>query len=42
MTSSMGTPLSIRILRANGVNTAVAIFDNEGRSLGPADGPVSD
>lgn len=35
LTSSLGTPLSIRILRANGVNTAVAIFDNEGRSLVP-------
>ena len=35
MTSSFGTPLSIRILRANGVNTAVAIFDSQGRSLVP-------
>jgi hypothetical protein len=35
MTSSMGMPLSIRILRANGVNTAVAIFDDQGRSLVP-------
>ncbi|MEK6283507.1 MAG: hypothetical protein AABN95_24395 [Acidobacteriota bacterium] len=35
MTSSHGTPLSIRVLRANGVNTAVAIFDGEGRSLVP-------
>jgi hypothetical protein len=35
LTSSLGTPLSIRILRANGVNTAVAIFDGEGRSLVP-------
>ena len=33
--SSLGTPLTIRILRANGVNTAVAIFDNQGRSLVP-------
>lgn len=33
--SSLGTPLSIRILRANGVNTAVAIFDSQGRSLVP-------
>ena len=33
--SSLGTPLSIRILRANGVNTAVAIFDTQGRSLVP-------
>lgn len=35
MTSSLGLPLSIRILRANGVNTAVAIFDSQGRSLVP-------
>ncbi len=35
MTSSLGRPLSIRILRANGVNTAVAIFDIEGNSLVP-------
>ena len=35
MTSSLGTPLSIRVLRANGVNTAVAIFDSQGRSLVP-------
>jgi hypothetical protein len=35
MTSSLGVPLSIRILRANGVNTAVAIFDSQGRSLVP-------
>jgi len=33
--SSLGTMLSIRILRANGVNTAVAIFDSQGRSLVP-------
>ena len=35
MTSSQGTPLSVRVLRANGVNTAVAIFDEQGRSLVP-------
>jgi hypothetical protein len=35
MTSSLGTPLSVRILRANGVNTAVAIFDSQGRSFVP-------
>jgi len=35
VTSSLGTPMSIRILRANGVNTAVAIFDGQGRSLVP-------
>jgi hypothetical protein len=33
--SSLGTMLSIRILRANGVNTAVAIFDSQGHSLVP-------
>ena len=33
--SSLGSMLSIRILRANGVNTAVAIFDTQGRSLVP-------
>ena len=33
--SSLGTPLTVRILRANGVNTAVAVFDNQGRSLVP-------
>ena len=33
--SSLGTLLSIRILRANGVNTAVAIFNSQGRSLVP-------
>jgi len=35
MTSSLGMPVSVRILRANGVNTAVAIFDMQGRSLAP-------
>jgi hypothetical protein len=34
-TSSLGTPLSIRVLRANGVNTAVTIFDDAGRYLVP-------
>ncbi|MEP6819127.1 MAG: hypothetical protein ABJA18_06305 [bacterium] len=33
--SSLGTTLSVRVLRANGVNTAVAIFDSQGRSLVP-------
>ncbi len=33
--SSLGTTLSVRVLRANGVNTAVAIFDNQGRSFVP-------
>lgn len=35
LTSSLGLPLSVRILRANGVNTAVAIFDSQGNSLVP-------
>ena len=35
MPSSMGVPLNIRIIRANGVNTAVAIFDPQGMSLVP-------
>jgi hypothetical protein len=35
VTSSLGTPLSLRILRANGVNTAVTVFDNSGRSFAP-------
>ncbi len=34
-TSSLGTLLNIRVLRANGVNTAVTIFDDSGRSLVP-------
>lgn len=33
--SSLGTQLNVRIVRANGVNTAVTIFDNQGRSLVP-------
>src|SRR5262245_2551095 len=33
--SSLGTPLNIRVLRANGVNTAVSIFDPTGRALVP-------
>jgi hypothetical protein len=35
MTSSFGTPLTIRVIRANGVNTAVTVFDPDGRSLIP-------
>lgn len=35
MTSSLGVLLTVRIVRANGVNTAVAIFDAQGRSLVP-------
>ncbi|HET6647644.1 MAG TPA: hypothetical protein VFH01_09990 [Pyrinomonadaceae bacterium] len=34
-TSSLGVPLNVRVLRANGVNTAVTVFDNQGRSLTP-------
>jgi hypothetical protein len=33
--SSLGIQLSIRVLRANGVNTAVAIFDSQGQTLVP-------
>ncbi|HEV7680689.1 MAG TPA: hypothetical protein VGO68_01085, partial [Pyrinomonadaceae bacterium] len=33
--SSLGTTVNIRVIRANGVNTAVAAFDAEGRSLVP-------
>jgi hypothetical protein len=33
--SSLGTTVNVRVLRANGVNTAVAIFDGQGRSLVP-------
>ncbi len=33
--SSLGTMLTIRVLRANGVNTAVTVFDPNGRSLTP-------
>ena len=35
MTSSLGEPLTIRIVRANGVNTALTIFTQDGRSLDP-------
>ena len=35
MTSSLGVPLSIRTIRSNFVNTAVAIFDSQGNSLVP-------
>jgi len=35
LTSSLGTLLNIRVLRANGVNTAVSISDPQGRSLSP-------
>jgi hypothetical protein len=33
--SSLGVPLNVRVIRANGVNTAVAVFDSQGRSLVP-------
>ena len=33
--SSLGAQLSIRVMRANGVNTAVAIFDSQGQTLVP-------
>ena len=35
LTSSLGTPVTVRILRANGVNTAVTVFDGTGNSLAP-------
>lgn len=34
-TSSLGLPVQVRIVRANGVNTAVNIFDYQNRSLLP-------
>lgn len=33
--SNLGLPVTVRILRANGVNTAVTIFDEKNRSLMP-------
>lgn len=33
--SSLGTSVTIQVLRANGVNTAVTVFDEAGRSLAP-------
>lgn len=35
VTTSLGLPVQVRILRANGVNTAVTIFDQKNRSLVP-------
>lgn len=35
MMSSQGVPLTVRILRANGVNTAMTIFTPDGKSLTP-------
>ena len=34
-TTSLGLPVSVRIVRANGVNTAVTAFDDKNRSLLP-------
>jgi hypothetical protein len=34
-TTSLGLPVDVRIVRANGVNTAVTIFDNKNRTLLP-------
>jgi hypothetical protein len=34
-TSSLGLPVEVRVLRANGVNTAVTVFDQKNRSLLP-------
>src|SRR6185369_16462369 len=33
--STMGLPVQVRIVRANGVNTAVTVFDAKNRSLLP-------
>jgi hypothetical protein len=35
LTTTQGLPIQLRIVRANGVNTAVTIFDNRNRSLIP-------
>jgi hypothetical protein len=35
LTTSLGLPVQLRVLRANGVNTAVTIFDDQNRSLAP-------
>jgi len=35
LTSSLGTPVIIRIVRANGVNTALTIFTADGKTLVP-------
>ena len=34
-TTSLGLPVQVRIVRANGVNTAVTVFDEKNRSLLP-------
>jgi len=33
--SNLGLPVTVRVIRANGVNTAVTIFDDKNRSLTP-------
>jgi len=33
--TSLGLPVELHVLRANGVNTAVTIFDNQNRALAP-------
>jgi hypothetical protein len=35
LTTSLGLPVDVRVLRANGVNTAVTVFDEKNRSLLP-------
>lgn len=35
VTTSQGSAVSLRVIRANGVNTAVTLFDTRGRSLTP-------
>jgi hypothetical protein len=35
VTTSLGSAVSLRVIRANGVNTAVTLFDSRGRSLTP-------
>jgi hypothetical protein len=35
LTTSLGANVQVRIIRANGVNTAVTVFDNAGRSFVP-------
>src|SRR5882762_2238180 len=35
MTTSLGSPVTLRVLRANGVNTAVTVLDNKGQALTP-------
>jgi len=35
MTTSLGTPVTLRVLRANGVNTAVTVNDLKGQALTP-------